>query len=69
MSEPKIPYGLDPRGRPVHIDKAEHKLDYYTCIECGSFLEPRKGEVMVWFFAHARLDPQVKNALYEQKKV
>lgn len=57
MSEPKIPYGLDPRGRPVHIDKAEHKLDYYTCIECGSFLEPRKGEVIIWFFAHARLDP------------
>ncbi len=57
MSEPKIPYGLDPRRRPVHIDKAEHKLDYYTCIECGSFLEPRQGEVIAWFFAHARLDP------------
>ena len=57
MGEPKIPYGLDPRGRPVHIDKAEHKLDYYTCIKCGSFLEPRQGEVIAWFFAHARLDP------------
>lgn len=68
MSEPKIPYGLDLQGRPVHIDRAEHKLDYYTCIECGSFLEPRQGDVMVWFFAHARLDPSSKECLLRTKE-
>ena len=57
MSEARIPYALDPRGRPVHIYRAEHKLNYYTCIECGSFLDPRQGEVNVWYFAHAKLDP------------
>ena len=57
MSEARIPYALDPRGRPVDIYRAEHKLNYYTCIECGSFLDPRQGEVNVWYFAHAKLDP------------
>jgi len=57
MSEARIPYALDPQGRPVHIYRAEHKLNYYTCIECGSFLDPRQGEVNVWYFAHAKLDP------------
>lgn len=57
MSEARIPCALDPQGRPVDIYRAEHKLNYYTCIECGSFLDPRQGEVNVWYFAHARLDP------------
>lgn len=57
MSEARIPCALDPQGRPVDIYRAEHKLNYYTCIECGSFLDPRQGEVNVWYFAHAKLDP------------
>ena len=57
MSEARIPYAIDPQGRPIHIYRAEHKLNYYTCIECGSFLDPRQGEVNVWYFAHAKLDP------------
>ena len=57
MSEARIPYALDPQGRPVYIYRAEHKLNYYTCIECGCFLDPRQGEINVWYFAHERLDP------------
>lgn len=57
MSEARIPYALDPQGRPVYIYRAEHKLNYYTCIKCGSFLDPRQGDFNVWYFAHERLDP------------
>ena len=68
MSEARIPYALDPQGRPVHIDRAEHKLNYYTCIECGSFLDPRQGEVNVWYFAHAKLDPTSKECPLRTKE-
>ncbi len=57
MSEARIPYALDPQGRRVDIYRAEHKLNYYTCIACGSFLDPRQGEVNIWYFAHVKLDP------------
>jgi hypothetical protein len=68
MSEARIPYALDPQGRPVHIYRAEHKLNYYTCIECGSFLDPRQGEVNVWYFAHAKLDPTSKECILRTKE-
>ena len=57
MSEARIHYALDPQGRTVDIYSAEHKLNYYTCIKCGSYLDPRQGGVNIWYFAHERLDP------------
>lgn len=56
MSEVRIPYALDPQGRIVYIQRAKHKLKYYRCIKCRSFLEPRQGEAKEWYFAHEKLD-------------
>lgn len=56
MSEIRIPYALDPKGQLVDIQKARHKLKYYRCIKCRSFLEPRQGETREWYFAHEKLD-------------
>lgn len=52
MSEPRIPYGVDPYGRYVHIEEAEHKVHYYKCPVCEEFLQPRQGDVYIWYFAH-----------------
>ena len=68
MSEARIPYALDPQGRPVYIYRAEHKLNYYTCIECGSYLDPRQGEVNIWYFAHEKLDPASKECPLRTKE-
>ena len=68
MSEARIHYALDPQGRPIDIYRAEHKLNYYTCIKCGSFLDPRQGEVNVWYFAHAKLDPTGEKCILRTKE-
>lgn len=68
MSEARIPYALDPQGRPIDIDRAEHWGKYYRCIKCGGFLDPRQGEVNVWYFAHAKLDPTGENCILRTKK-
>jgi len=52
MSNLSIPSAQDPHGNAVPIEEAiPHKLDYYTCPECGEFVNPRKGAKRQ-YFAH-----------------
>lgn len=54
MSEPRIPVALDPEDNPVPIEEAERFTpNYYRCPECGKFVNPRKGEKRVHYYAHA----------------
>ena len=52
MSNLSIPAAQDPHGNTVPIEEATpNKLDYYTCPECGEFVNPRKGTKRQ-YFAH-----------------
>ena len=48
----RIPIALDPNEVTVNIDEALEKSRYYTCIECGDYLQVRHGDVRAWYFAH-----------------
>lgn len=54
MSNISIPSAKDPHGNMVPIEEAvRHKLNYYTCPECGEFVNPRKGPQRQ-YFAHKK---------------
>lgn len=49
----QIPYGIDSRGRVVHIEEAIRGSFRYECPECGTPLECREGPQLK-YFAHFR---------------
>lgn len=56
MSEPRIELGLDSHGRYVHIEEALQVPRYYRCPVCEEFLQVRKGDIRIWYFAHIKAE-------------
>lgn len=56
MSEPRIELGLDPHGRYVHIEEASQLTHYFRCPVCEQFLQVRKGDIRIWYFAHIKAE-------------
>jgi len=56
MSEPHIKFGLDAYGRYVYIEEASPLPHYYRCPVCEEFLQVRKGDIRIWYFAHTKAE-------------
>ncbi len=51
--EPRIPYGIGPRGEEVDIEEADAGFRYF-CPQCGQSLDQRRGYVYRHYFAHSQ---------------